>query len=122
MDPPLGGAIDLTSILERADRGGLLSAQDLLALGSTLGVIRGVVGFLKGRREKSSRLWNLAELIEDQQSLESEIRHCIDESGEVSDRASPELAAARSEASRLSASLQKRLTRALQNPAIAPER
>ncbi|MFP8873140.1 MAG: endonuclease MutS2 [Myxococcota bacterium] len=120
MDPPLGGAIDLTSILERADRGGLLSAQDLLALGSTLGVIRGVVGFLKGQREKSSRLWNLAELIEDQQSLESEIRHCIDESGEVSDRASPELAAARSEASRLSASLQKRLTRALQNPAIAP--
>jgi DNA mismatch repair protein MutS2 len=120
MQPPLGGASDPASILERAERGGLLSAQELLALGSTLGVIHGVVSFLKGHREKSSRLWDLAETIEDQQSLESEIRRCIDESGEVSDRASPELAAARSEASGLSASLQKRLTRALQDPAIAP--
>ena len=120
MRPPLGGASDPANILERAERGGLLSAQELLALGSTLAVIHGVVGFLKGHREKASRLWDLAETIEDQRSLESEIRHCIDESGEVSDRASPELATARSEASRLSASLQKRLTRALQDPAVAP--
>ena len=107
-------------ILGRVERGGLVGTQELLALGSTLAVVHGTIRFLTNHRDQVSQLWELAEGIETQESLASEIRHCIDESGEVSDRASPELAKARSLVGRLSASLQKRLTEALQSPSIAP--
>ena len=118
--PPLGGAMDLEPILGRVERGGLVGTQELLALASTMAVVHATMRFLTNHRDQAQQLWELAEGVQTQESLESEIRHCIDESGEVSDRASPELAKARSGVGRLSASLQKRLTEALQSPSIAP--
>ena len=89
------GIEDIGGALERAERGGLLSGEELLAVATTL------VGVRRLRRTIDSQedLPALAELVATVRTypeLEQEIYRCIDEGGKVANRASSQLTEIRS--------------------------
>ncbi|MBL1174883.1 endonuclease MutS2 [Pantanalinema sp. GBBB05] len=84
------GISDIGESLERAERQGLLSGKELLDIALTLAGMRHLRRVIDGQPE----LVVLNELIADLRTypdLEQEIHHCIDERGDVTDRASPKL-------------------------------
>lgn len=92
---PLGGLADLEAHLERAAKGGVLEP---LALRECAGLARAAARTreaLERRTAQSPLLWGLAETLSDDPSLADVIERAIEPSGAISDRASPELAAAR---------------------------
>ena len=91
------GIKDIGASLERAGIGGILSAQELLDLATTLAGMRYLRRLIDA---KSQELVALAELVEDVRTypeIEKEIHHCIDDRAEITDRANPKLAGIRSE-------------------------
>ncbi len=91
------GIEDIGESLERVDIGGILSAKELLNLATTLAGVRRLRRIIDAKAEE---LKTLAELIVDLRTypeIEQDIHHCIDERGEVADRASPKLAEIRNE-------------------------
>ncbi|MGD1808376.1 endonuclease MutS2 [Dapis sp. BLCC M126] len=91
------GIEDIGDSLERAELGGILSGGELLAITTTL------AGSRKLRRaidsyESEYELSVLPELVADLRTypeLEQEIHRCIDDRGDVTDRANPKLAGIR---------------------------
>ncbi|NEN91760.1 MAG: endonuclease MutS2 [Okeania sp. SIO3H1] len=91
------GIEDFGDSLERAELGGILSGRELLAIATTL------AGARKLRRtidnyEPEYELSVLPELVAELRTypeLEQEIHRCIDDRGDVTDRASPKLAGIR---------------------------
>ncbi|NET26528.1 endonuclease MutS2 [Okeania sp. SIO1I7] len=91
------GIEDFGDSLERAELGGILSGSELLAIATTL------AGARKLRRtidnyEPEYELSVLPELVAELRTypeLEQEIHRCIDDRGDVTDRASPKLAGIR---------------------------
>ena len=91
------GIEDFGDSLERAELGGILSGNELLAIATS------VAGVRKLRRvidnyELEYELSVLPELVADLRTypeLEQEIHRCIDDRGDVTDRASPKLAGIR---------------------------
>lgn len=84
------GISDIGESLERAERQGLLSGKELLDIALTLAGMRHLRRVIDGQPE----LVVLNELVADLRTypeLEQEIHHCIDERGDVTDRASPKL-------------------------------
>jgi len=118
--PPLDGAAELEGAFQRAQKGGVLEPQQLLAVRSTVAVVHDTARYLGSRADQAPRLAALAERLPNQRSLADEIEACIDPSGEVRDDASPELARARHDAHQLAGELQSRLQRALQSRDVAP--
>ncbi len=91
------GIEDIGEPLERVNIGGILSAKELLNLATTLAGVRRLRRIIDAKAEE---LKTLAELIVDLRTypeMEQDIHHCIDDRGEVADRASPKLADIRSE-------------------------
>jgi DNA mismatch repair protein MutS2 len=85
------GIGDISDSLERAVRGGVLSGEELLTLASTLAGARS----LRRAIDPHDDLVVLNALVQDLRTypeLEQEIHHCIDDHGDVLDRASPKLA------------------------------
>ncbi len=118
--PPLGSGPEIEEALDRARRGGLLAASDLRAIGECLAGLEATARFARGHNETAPTLASLAEGIEEIPGLQPDIERCIDPSGEISDRASPELARARRDSNTLAGSIQKKLNRTIQDPEIAP--
>jgi DNA mismatch repair protein MutS2 len=114
--PPLGGVADLAASLRRARKGGVLSAQELLAAQATLTALRDAARFLALRQDQAPRLVAIASGITEHRELILDIDAAIDPSGEVRDAASLALAEARREARGLAAEIQQRLARTLQDP------
>ncbi|MDX2242606.1 MAG: hypothetical protein NW224_18105 [Leptolyngbyaceae cyanobacterium bins.302] len=88
------GIGDIGEALERAERHGILSGQELLTIATTLAGAR----TLRRTIDHHPDLTVLNELVEDLRTypeLEQEIHHCIDDHGDVLDRASPKLAGIR---------------------------
>jgi DNA mismatch repair protein MutS2 len=88
------GIRDVGEALDRARVGGMLSGEELLNLATTL------AGMRKLRRiiDAEEVLVTLNELVIDLRTypeLEQEIHHCIDDRGDVTDRASPKLSGIR---------------------------
>jgi DNA mismatch repair protein MutS2 len=88
------GIRDVGEALDRARVGGMLSGEELLNLATTL------AGMRKLRRiiDAEEDLVTLNELVIDLRTypeLEQEIHHCIDDRGDVTDRASPKLSGIR---------------------------
>ena len=105
------GIQDIGASLERSAIGGVLSAKELLNLATTLA---GVRYLRRSIDQKSEELPTLAELVEDIRTypeLEKEIHHCIDDRGDITDRANPRLADIRSDIK----SLRDRIYKTLQN-------
>lgn len=89
------GIQDVGAALERADRGGLSSGDELLALASTLAGVRRLRRTIDEREEELPTLLAMVAQVRTYPELEQEIYRCIDESGDVSERASPQLAGIR---------------------------
>lgn len=105
------GIKDVGASLERSGIGGILSAQELLDLATTLAGMRYLRRLID---DKSEELVTLVQLVADVRTypeIEQEIHHCIDDRAEITDRASPKLAGIRSEIK----SLRSRIYKTLQN-------
>ncbi len=90
------GIHDIGESLERAERQGLLSGEELLALATTLSGVRRLRRLIDDQEDVPV----LTELVADLRTypeLEQEIHHCIDDRGDVADRASPKLAGLRTQ-------------------------
>ncbi|MEL6496034.1 MAG: endonuclease MutS2 [Cyanobacteria bacterium J06623_7] len=116
------GIKDVGAALERSGIGGILSTKELLDIATTLAGMRYLRRLIDA---KSEELVSLAELIEDIRTypeIEKEIHHCIDDRGDVTDRANPKLAGIRSEIKNLRSRIYKVLQGIMQrNPTAIQE-
>ncbi|MCL2934509.1 MAG: endonuclease MutS2 [Trichodesmium sp. MAG_R03] len=91
------GIEDIGNSLERAELGGILSGSELLAIATTLAGVRKLRRAIDSY-ESEYELSVLPELVADLRTypeLEQDIHRCIDDRGDVTDRASPKLAGIR---------------------------
>ncbi len=91
------GIEDFGDSIERAELGGILSGEELLAVATTLAGVRKLRRVIDNY-ESEYELSVLPELVADLRTypeLEQEIHRCIDDRGDVTDRASPKLAGIR---------------------------
>lgn len=118
--PPIGGLVEIRAPLQRAERGGVIAAGELLDIATTIEAITATARFLDGQRAEAPRLAALADRLGLHQPLADEIRDALDSEGHVRDSASPVLASARADARRLAGEIQRRLDAALNDPAFQP--
>jgi len=90
-----GGAKDVRPQLEKATRGAMLLAQELLEFKNTLIRARALRSLLLRLEQAFPHLAELAQKIEPCDHVVSEIGRCINDRGEVVDNASPKLAQVR---------------------------
>ena len=90
------GIYDFGDSLERAERQGVLSGEELLAIATTLAGMRRLRRIID-EREDIPVLSALVADIRTYPEIEQEIHHCIDERGDVTDRASPKLGGIRTQ-------------------------
>ncbi|MCM3703665.1 endonuclease MutS2 [Paenibacillus macerans] len=97
--PGFGGIVDITPAVKRARIGGTLNPHELFGVATTLEGSRRVKKYIAAVHEEHEvdLLFTLSDGLSDQKPLEDAIKRCIDESGEVLDSASPELAQIRRE-------------------------
>ncbi|MGD1715406.1 endonuclease MutS2 [Dapis sp. BLCC M172] len=115
------GIEDIGDSLERAELGGILSGGELLAIATTLAGVRKLRRTIDGY-ESEYELSVLPELVAELRTypeLEQEIHRCIDDRGDVTDRASPKLAGIREKMHHLRDRIDTILRRILQNKANA---
>jgi DNA mismatch repair protein MutS2 len=91
-DTSIGGARDVRPAMEHARRGGILEAQTILDVGSTLAAMRRLRGQVLRSQADFAPLRHLGEQLPLLQPLENEIERTIGPDGEVLDTASGELA------------------------------
>ena len=89
------GIQDIGESLERAELQGLLSGEELLAIATTLAGVRRLRRVIDDQ-EDVPMLTGLVAEVRTYPELEQEIHHCIDDRGDVADRASPKLGEIRS--------------------------
>ncbi|NEO23133.1 endonuclease MutS2 [Moorena sp. SIO4A5] len=90
------GIQDIGESLERAELQGILSGEELLAIATTLAGVRRLRRFIEDQEDVPI----LKELVADSRTypeLEQEIHRCIDDRGDVADRATPKLAGIRTQ-------------------------
>lgn len=97
--PGFGGIVDITPAVKRARIGGTLNPHELLGVATTLEGARRIKRYIAAMHEEHEAhlLFTLSDGLSEQKPLEEAIKRCIDESGEVLDSASAELAQIRRE-------------------------
>ncbi|WP_068786721.1 endonuclease MutS2 [Paenibacillus phocaensis] len=97
--PGFGGIVDITPAVKRARIGGTLNPHELLGIATTLEGSRRIKRYIAAMQEEHEipLLYHLSDALSEQKPLEDAIKRCIDESAEVLDSASSELAAIRRE-------------------------
>lgn len=97
--PGFGGIVDITPAVKRARIGGTLNPHELLGVATTLEGSRRIKRYIASMDEEHEvrLLFTLADSLSEQKPLEDAIKRCIDDSSEVLDSASPELAQIRRE-------------------------
>ncbi|NEQ68980.1 MAG: endonuclease MutS2, partial [Symploca sp. SIO2D2] len=90
------GIQDIGEFLERSELQGILSGQELLAIATTLAGMRRLRRLIDAQ-EDVPVLGSLVAEVRTYPELEQEIHRCIDDRGDVADRASPKLAGIRSQ-------------------------
>ncbi len=117
---PFGGIRDIGDSLLRAQRQGLLGGDQLLAVASTLNGARQLRRTIDSQSpEDLPVLQALVANLRTYPELEQNIHHCIDDRGDVTDRASPRLAILRNQLKTTRQDLQQRLQRIMQRQAGA---
>jgi len=119
-DLHLGGAHDVRPLVGHAERGGILQPQDLLDIRDTLGCGRRLRRAITRLGEQFPRLAAIAAHIEECPELVQEIDRCLNDQGEVLDRASPALGRIRRELRIAHNRLMERLQRIITSPDYAP--
>jgi len=94
---PFGGIVDARPQLSRAKLGGMLQPAELIDIAQLIAGIRKLKRYVASVAEEAQvpLLEDLCEPLTDCKPLETEIRRCIDEQGDVLDAASAELASTR---------------------------
>lgn len=125
---PFKGIEDIGDSLERAGHQGMLSGIELLKIATTLAGARQLRRVIEEQTETPT-LQTLVADLRTYPELEQQIHHCIDERGDVTDRASVKLAEVRiklrSQRDRIHEKLQRIIQRqgnALQQPLITQRR
>lgn len=97
--PSFGGIVDIMPAVKRARIGGTLNPHELLGIATTLEGSRRVKRYIANIHEEEpvELLFTLTDMLSEQKPLEDQIKRCIDDSAEVLDSASPELAQIRRE-------------------------
>ncbi|WP_397428305.1 endonuclease MutS2 [Picosynechococcus sp. PCC 73109] len=75
----------------RATVGGLITGKDLLLIATTLAGVRRLRRLVENAELELPQLSRLVEQVRTYPELEQDIHHCIDDRGDVTDRASPKL-------------------------------
>ncbi len=109
---------DLDDMLMRAERGSVLSGEELLKIASTLGTFHAVYQYFSVRKLDLPLLWDYVQDIECQRDLERRLKASFDPDGNLVDNASPELARLRERSRRLAESLRTRIEAKLSSPDI----
>jgi DNA mismatch repair protein MutS2 len=107
------GIQDIGDSLERAERSGVLTGDELLAIATTLAGARSLRRLIDNQED----LPILTELVADLRTypeLEQEIHRCIDERAQVTDRASQKLGEIRTDLRRLRTQITQKLQNILQ--------
>ncbi|MCW5316714.1 endonuclease MutS2 [Nostoc sp. KVJ3] len=107
------GIQDIGDSLERAERNGVLTGDELLAIATTLAGARSLRRVIDNQED----LPILTELVADLRTypeLEQEIHRCIDERAQVTDRASQKLGEIRTDLRRLRSQITQKLQNILQ--------
>ena len=116
------GIKDVGAALERSGIGGILSAKELLDIATTLSGMRYLRRLIDAKSEELVALSKLVEDIRTYPEIEKEIHHCIDDRGDITDRANPKLAGIRSEIKNLRSRIYKVLQGIMQrNPTAIQE-
>ncbi|AUT04447.1 endonuclease MutS2 [Nostoc sp. CENA543] len=107
------GVQDIGDSLERAELQGILAGDELLAIATTLAGARNLRRVIDNQED----LFILKELVSELRTypeLEQEIHRCIDERGQVTDRASVKIGEIRTELRRLRSQITQKLQNILQ--------
>ncbi len=107
------GIQDIGDSLERAELSGILAGDELLAIATTLAGTRNLRRVIDNQED----LPTLADLVADLRTypeLEQEIHRCIDERGQVTDRASLKLGEIRTDLRKVRSQITKKLQNILQ--------
>ena len=110
----IGGARDVRGPIERARRGGRLSAQELLELAETLHATTLFAARLASWRGR--HLGGLRDLLDEAPALRERIERSIDDGGEILDTASGELAAIRKRMRTAQDRVRERLNAMIRSP------
>ncbi len=113
------GIKDVGAALERVSIGGVLSAQELLDLATTLAGMRYLRRLIDSKSEELPTLTKLVADVRTYPEIEKEIHHCIDDRAEIADRANPKLAEIRSEIKNLRSRIYKVLQGIMQRNSTA---
>ncbi len=113
----IGAVRDIRAALERAARGGRLSAQDLLDVGETLHATERFATRLKAWREP--HLAAVRDELDAAPELAARLTRSLDEGGELLDSASPELGAIRKRLRTAQDRVRERLNAMLRSSALA---
>jgi DNA mismatch repair protein MutS2 len=115
-----GGIIDLTAVLERARKGGVLLGTELLDVSRALQAGARLRRHLAARAERTPRLLGRAALLAELSNVSAPIANAFDDAGGLRDSASPALRGLRQRAQALQAELGERTDRLLNEGHIAP--
>jgi DNA mismatch repair protein MutS2 len=113
----IGGARDIRGAVERAARGGRLTAQELLDVGETLRATERFAARLKAWREP--HLAEVRDVLDPAPDLAERLARSLDDAGELLDGASPELAAIRKRLRTAQERVRERLNAMLRSSALA---
>jgi DNA mismatch repair protein MutS2 len=109
------GVRDISVSLERVQRQGMLNGQELLDIATTLNGARQMRRLIEAQAaENLPVLQGLVADLRTYPDLEQQIHHCIDDRGEVMDRASPRLTTLRERLRHSRQDIQQRLQRIMQ--------
>ncbi|MDJ0691078.1 MAG: endonuclease MutS2 [Xenococcaceae cyanobacterium MO_188.B32] len=108
------GVKDIGDSLERAKIGRLVSAKECLDIAGTLAGVRRLRRVIDAKAEEMPTLSELIVDLRTYPEIEQDIHHCIDDRGDITDRASPKLSEIRSQIKRLRDKIYKILQNILQ--------
>ncbi len=110
------GAFDVREAVSLASRGKILEPARLVEVQQTLATMRQVRNRLNGVAGEVPQLWEIARPIADFHTVEREIGRCLSPGGEILDRASPQLAAIRTQLKEARQGLLERLEGIMRSP------
>lgn len=114
-----GGIRDIWEALERAEIGGMLQGDELLNVATTLSGARQLRRVIDNTELEVPVLRALVSELRTYPDLEQEIHHCIDERGDVADRASPQLEGIRRQLKQVRDRIYQTLNRIIQRQGSA---
>ncbi len=108
------GVHDLNQAFARVGMGGMLSAKELLDVATTLAGVRNLRRTIDSKPEELPSLNKLVIDLRTYPEIEQEIHHCIDDAGDITDRANPRIGAIRTKVKGLRRQIRQMLQRIMQ--------